>query len=123
MNNLFDNLFENLAAIVKPVNISLHNVSRKKIELLHKFNECKTIEDFTSFNNAEIKPLHDKVRILIDARCKAGDFTPVTKDGFYFSDFNYLHDATHFLEDMHYDCLAAISEINFDKNGWTSFSL
>lgn len=95
-----------------------YNVIRKKVEMLHQFNKCESVQDFELFNNSVVLPLYNEIKAEIKARCESENFEPATIGNFYFSNFNFLHDAVYFLENMHYDILSEISHSNFVKNGW-----
>lgn len=94
------------------------NVIRKKVELLHLFKECETEESYMHLNNKIVLPLYETFKNFIEERCNNKDFSPVPGN-YYFSDFNFLHDAIYFLENMHYNILSEISRINFIKNSFT----
>lgn len=97
---------------------SKNNVSRKKIELLRQFRDCKTKQDFINFNNTVLLPLYEKTKEIEKTRCENQDFTEIFEDGFYLSDFNSLYDCQYFLENMSFDCQTEITHFYFVKNGW-----
>lgn len=101
---------------------SKYNIIRKKVELLRQFKSCQTEKQLVDLNNSIVLPLYEKTKELVKNREESKDFGEVTENEFYLSDFNFLYDCEYFLNSLHSDIQDKLSDLHFQKCGWTSIN-
>jgi len=98
-----------------------NNILRQKARLLNKLESINTdTQKLIEFNNHTILPLYTTINSMIEKRIKNKDFSGFQLLNVWVDDFNVLHDIKYFLCDLSNNIKINISELQFNKFGFTT---